>query len=72
MVWSALLRPSNLAIACALARGGFGARLTAAAQAHPDVRLHLAWGSQSELVDDVALHAAIMLHGVHACRATDS
>lgn len=103
MVWSALLRPSNLAAARALSRGGFTARLMAAAQAQPDARLHLAWGSQSELVDDalmtsfvkdlqrshpyrvsftrldggdhsmaddVALHAAIMLHGVHACRTT--
>jgi pimeloyl-ACP methyl ester carboxylesterase len=59
MVWLALLRPTNLAIARALARGGFVERAALALQAQADLKMHLAWGSQSELSDDSIMTTSV-------------
>jgi pimeloyl-ACP methyl ester carboxylesterase len=49
---TALLRPTNLAIARALSKGGFEHRLKEALEAQPTMKVYIAWGSESELSPD--------------------
>lgn len=62
VVMAALLRPTNLAIARALSKGGFESRLQAALRAQPDMRVQLVWGSKSELSDDDIMQALAEEH----------
>lgn len=55
LVAMALARPVNLAVARGLSRGGFEDRLRKAMESQPTMRVHLLWGSNSELADDVLL-----------------
>ncbi len=47
-----LMRLSNLAIAKALVRGEYEQKTVEAMEAQPEVKTHVAWGSNSELADD--------------------
>lgn len=59
-VTSALLRPTNIAIALALAKGGFESRLAKAMQAQPGMAVHIIWGSESELAQDELMEALVV------------
>lgn len=70
-VLAALLRPTNLAVARGLSRGGFDGRLQTAMQAQPGMKVHLVWGSESELATDEIMQAMVQKHAVkHAGRVS--
>ncbi|HSH18063.1 MAG TPA: hypothetical protein VK978_01630 [Candidatus Saccharimonadales bacterium] len=53
-----LLRLSNIAVAKALAHGGFEERAATSMERNPGMHMTIGWGSASELVDDDAMQQA--------------
>ena len=56
----ALLRPTNFAIACALAKDGFEGHANEALLKQPEMKLDMVWGKESELATHGLMYAITM------------